>query len=98
MIKLFFVKSGIVFYKIFQNAMLVILICFFYSSLPAQVVPDPLTKKIDSDTSQKGLYYLYYKNQLDLIDLAYIVLHKDQSKRLDSTGIKNTNFYVTLAR
>lgn len=77
--------------------MLAILICCFYSSLPAQVVPSPLTKKIDSDTSQKSLYYLYYKNRLDLIDLAYIVLHKNQSKRLDSTGIKNTNFYVTLA-
>jgi hypothetical protein len=36
-----------------------------------------------------------YRQQTDLIDLAYLILHKNPDSRLDSTGTKNTHLYFT---
>jgi hypothetical protein len=39
----------------------------------------------------------YFRQQRDLIDLAYLLLHKDPDSRLDSSGNKNTRLYYTVA-
>ena len=49
-----------------------------------------LTKKTATNSSGQKIVD-YYNTQKDLIDIAYWLLNKDPSKRVDSTGIRNTN-------
>ena len=55
-----------------------------------------LTKKTATNSSGQKIVD-YYNTQKDLIDIAYWLLNKDPSKRVDSTGIRNTNIYVSAA-
>jgi hypothetical protein len=63
-------------------------------SLTAQI-PSNLPK-INTDTIGSSKQ-MYYKNQTDLIDLGFWVLHKNPESRLDSSGVKNTHLYFSVA-
>ena len=66
----------------------------FLSRLDAQEKQMPFP--VQSDTSVKRITNPFNK-QLDLIDLTFLVFHKDPKSRLDSSGNQNTNIYFTVA-
>jgi hypothetical protein len=56
--------------------------------------PAPAGKVSDSLPSGSAVAF---RDQLDLIDLAYRILHKDPASRVDSTGTHNTRLYFSVA-
>lgn len=64
----------------------------FAVKLNAQTPPPAADHIADS---LRMVDYRYYETQKDLIDIVYNVLHKDPRTRLDSTGIKNTKWYIS---
>lgn len=75
-------------------AAIVIIFCFNLNA-NAQVAPSLPPKKIIDTIPPKEA--ADFGRQRDLIDLAYLVLHKNPASRLDSTGNKNTRLYFTVA-
>ncbi|MBS1665892.1 MAG: hypothetical protein JST58_00795 [Bacteroidetes bacterium] len=65
-----------------------------HQNLDAQII-DP-DKKLAIDSTGPDAFK-YFKSQKDLIDIVYGILHMNADHRIDSTGTKNTNVYVSAA-
>src|SRR5450631_4399234 len=68
--------------------------CCFSLTVTAQIIT-PLHENITDTITPKEV--TDFGKQRDLIDLVYIVLHKNPDVRLDSAGNKNTHLYFTVA-
>lgn len=81
-------------FKYLFSIVIQIIAIFFNCIVMAQSSPPVPAYQSDSVRLKE---LAYYKHQRDLIDLVYIILHKNPDKRLDSSGNKNTKLYITVA-
>ncbi len=68
--------------------------CCFCITVAAQTNPSPHDNSADTTKPKEGSKF---RQERDLIDLVYLVLHKNPDARLDSSGNKNTRLYFTVA-
>jgi len=86
--------TRIILYKYVYFTNILSIACFCTITLTAQE-NSTIPIRISDSTREKEI--LYYKHQRDLIDIALLVLHKNPDKRFDSSGVRNTNLYFSVA-
>jgi hypothetical protein len=70
----------------------IIISCFAGLTVSAQI--NPIITTDSSSIRQKDRSY--YKSQMDLVDIVYLILKKNPDTRLDSNGIKENKIYTSV--